>query len=295
MATKITAPFFEIGPKSYLYGDEILELALAADAASAKYGVDIIFTCPVVDIRRVKDATKHIHVFAPHMDPIPVGRGLADILPESLVAAGAEGVMLNHVEKPVTFDVTVNYIQGETIVPELNQVFVIRYTTGLITSVEEFEKKFREDMQAELDQKAESAAMNTLWTSVVDNSEVKEYPEQHVLHYYGELMGQYEYYASYYSMDLATVMSLYGATEESVMETAQTYAKQDMVLYAIVGKEGIAVTEDEYTAKINEIASSAGTTAQAVEDYYGKDYIMESMLWDKVIKQLYDWADVTEA
>ena len=97
---KIKAPFFEIGPKSYLYGDEILELALAADSASEKYGVDIIFTCPVVDIRRVKEATKHIHVFAPHMDPIPVGRGLADILPESLVAAGAEGVMLNHVEKP---------------------------------------------------------------------------------------------------------------------------------------------------------------------------------------------------
>ena len=111
MATKITAPFFEIGPKSYLYGDEILELALAADAASEKYNVDIIFTCPVVDIRRVKEATKRIHVFAPHMDPIPVGRGLADILPESLVAAGAEGVMLNHVEKPVTFEVLAETIK----------------------------------------------------------------------------------------------------------------------------------------------------------------------------------------
>ena len=102
---KIKAPFFEIGPKSYLYGDDILHLAQAADAASEKYGVDIIFTCPVVDIRRVAENTKHIHVFAPHMDPIPVGRGLADILPESLVAAGAEGVMLNHVEKPLAFDV----------------------------------------------------------------------------------------------------------------------------------------------------------------------------------------------
>ena len=102
---KIKAPFFEIGPKSYLYGDDILHLAQAADAASEKYGVDIIFTCPVVDIRRVKENTKYIHVFAPHMDPIPVGRGLADILPESLVAAGAEGVMLNHVEKPLAFDV----------------------------------------------------------------------------------------------------------------------------------------------------------------------------------------------
>ena len=103
--TNIKAPFFEIGPKSYLYGDDILSLALAADAASVKYDVDIIFTCPVVDIRRVKEATKRIHVFAPHMDPIPVGRGLADILPESLKAAGAEGVMLNHAEKPLTFEV----------------------------------------------------------------------------------------------------------------------------------------------------------------------------------------------
>ena len=102
---KIKAPFFEIGPKSYLYGQDVIDLAVAADAASEKYDVDIIFTTPVVEIARVKAATKRIHVFAPHMDPIEPGRGLADILPESLVAAGAEGVMLNHVEKPLTFDV----------------------------------------------------------------------------------------------------------------------------------------------------------------------------------------------
>jgi len=101
----IKAPFFEIGPKSYLYGDDVIELAKAADAASEKYGVDIIFTTPIVEIARVKAATKHIHVFAPHMDPLRPGRGLADILPESLVAAGAEGVMLNHCEKPVTLSV----------------------------------------------------------------------------------------------------------------------------------------------------------------------------------------------
>ena len=105
MATTIKAPFFEIGPKSYLYGQDVIDLAIAADAASEKYGVDIIFTTPIVEIARVKAATKRIHVFAPHMDPIVPGRGLADILPESLVAAGAEGVMLNHVEKPVTFEV----------------------------------------------------------------------------------------------------------------------------------------------------------------------------------------------
>lgn len=109
--TNIKAPFFEIGPKSYLYGEDILALALAADAAAKKYDVDIIFTCPIIDIRRVKEATQRIHVYAPHMDPIYPGRGLADILPESLVAAGAEGVMLNHVEKPLSFDVLAQTIR----------------------------------------------------------------------------------------------------------------------------------------------------------------------------------------
>ncbi|MBR2343762.1 MAG: triose-phosphate isomerase [Clostridia bacterium] len=101
---QVKLPFFEIGPKSYLFGDDILELAKIADRASEKYGVDIIFTTPVVDIRRVREATKNIHVFAPHMDPIYPGRGLADILPESLVAAGADGVMLNHCERPLDFE-----------------------------------------------------------------------------------------------------------------------------------------------------------------------------------------------
>lgn len=109
--SKIKAPFFEIGPKSYLYGDDVLALAKAADAAAKKYNVDIIFTTPVVDIRRIAKATDRIFVFAPHMDPLRPGRGLADTLPESLVAAGAVGVMLNHCEKPLSLSVLMQSIQ----------------------------------------------------------------------------------------------------------------------------------------------------------------------------------------
>ena len=97
----IRPPFFEIGPKSYLYGDQLLDLALAADAASEKYDIDIIFTTPYAEIRRIVEHTKRLFVFAPHMDPIRPGRGLADILPEGIRAAGATGVMLNHCEKPL--------------------------------------------------------------------------------------------------------------------------------------------------------------------------------------------------
>ncbi len=39
---KIEPPFFEIGPKAYLYGEEMLKLAKAADAISIRYDVRII-------------------------------------------------------------------------------------------------------------------------------------------------------------------------------------------------------------------------------------------------------------
>jgi triosephosphate isomerase len=103
--TTLKAPFFEIGPKQYLYGDQILKLALAADRAAKEYDVDVVFTTPFCDIRRIAEATERLFVFAPHMDAISIGRGLADILPESVKAAGADGVMLNHVERAITFNV----------------------------------------------------------------------------------------------------------------------------------------------------------------------------------------------
>lgn len=98
-------PFFEIGPKSYLYGKQVLDLAKAADIAAKKYDVNIIFTASYADIRMVAEETENLFVFAPHMDPIPIGRGVADVLPESIKAAGAVGVMLNHCEKPISLSV----------------------------------------------------------------------------------------------------------------------------------------------------------------------------------------------
>ena len=98
---KLEPPFFEIGPKNYLFGDQILDLARIADEAAAKYDVRVIYTTPYADIRRVAENVKNLKVFAPHMDDIPVGRGLACVLGESLKAAGAVGVMLNHAERPL--------------------------------------------------------------------------------------------------------------------------------------------------------------------------------------------------
>ena len=98
----IKPPFFEIGPKAFMYGDRMLKLAKAADRAAAKYDVRIILTPQPTDIYLLARETEHLLIFAQHMDPVKVGRGNGSILAEALKAAGAHGVILNHAEKPMT-------------------------------------------------------------------------------------------------------------------------------------------------------------------------------------------------
>ena len=102
MKRQIRTPYFEIGTKNYIWGDKVLEYAKAADEAAKKYDIDVLFITSPLEIRRVKENTERLIVLAPYMDTLRPGRGMADILPEGVKAAGAEGVVINHCEKPMS-------------------------------------------------------------------------------------------------------------------------------------------------------------------------------------------------
>ena len=99
---KAQSPFLIVNPKSYLYGQKSLELAMAADKVAADTGLQIYFTCPYADLRLIKENTEHVIVCAQSLDPLTPGRGMGHVLPESLKEAGAEAVFLNHAENPKT-------------------------------------------------------------------------------------------------------------------------------------------------------------------------------------------------
>lgn len=100
----IRPPFFEVGPKVYMWGDRMLALAKALDKIAAKYDLDIILTPQYTDIARIAANTKRLHIYAQHMDPVTPGRGLGSVLPEAVRDAGAVGVMLNHAERKLDMD-----------------------------------------------------------------------------------------------------------------------------------------------------------------------------------------------
>jgi triosephosphate isomerase len=104
MKAEIRVPFFETSIKNYIFGNAVMAYAKAADAAAKEYDIDVIFVAPYTDIRWISENTDRIMVFAPYMDVLRPGRGIADVLPEALKAAGAEGVVLNHSERPMTLN-----------------------------------------------------------------------------------------------------------------------------------------------------------------------------------------------
>ena len=100
----IKEPFFEYGPKCYMYGDTLLEMAKGLDKLAEKYDVDIVLDIPDTEIYNIAHNTKRIHVYSQHMDSLNIGKGMGRTLPEAVKAAGAVGVMLNHAEHKLTLD-----------------------------------------------------------------------------------------------------------------------------------------------------------------------------------------------
>lgn len=102
MTPQIRTPFFETSVKNYIYGDAVVEFAQQVEAAAVRYDVDALFIAPYTEIRRIAESCPHLIVLAPYMDTLRPGRGMADVLPEAVKAAGAQGVVINHCERPMT-------------------------------------------------------------------------------------------------------------------------------------------------------------------------------------------------
>ncbi|GAA1725700.1 triose-phosphate isomerase [Brachybacterium phenoliresistens] len=98
----LLGPLLIVNPKAYLYGPQLLDLAVLVDEVAASSKVTTIFTAQHADLRLVAERTRHVVVTAQHMDPLRPGRGMGHVLPESLAAAGARAVVLNHAEHPMS-------------------------------------------------------------------------------------------------------------------------------------------------------------------------------------------------
>jgi triosephosphate isomerase len=79
-------------------GDRAVQLAKYAEQVSKKFDVTVAVAPQTADLRLVSQQTK-IPVFAQHIDPIKPGSHTGHVLAESVLEAGASGILINHSER----------------------------------------------------------------------------------------------------------------------------------------------------------------------------------------------------
>ena len=104
--SKISSPLILVNFKCYLEatGARAVHLAECAQQAGEKSGVLVAVAPQTADLRLVSQQTK-VPVFAQHVDPIVPGPHTGHVLGESVLEAGASGVLVNHSER--TLDASV--------------------------------------------------------------------------------------------------------------------------------------------------------------------------------------------
>ncbi|MGY4104702.1 triose-phosphate isomerase [Ignavigranum ruoffiae] len=99
---KITLPFFIFNPKSYLYGQALLDLTQLAEDLAQQYEMTIFVTGPYAHLYQMSQLTDKAKICAQHLDGIEPGRGMGAALADSLKAVGVQASFLNHAEHPLS-------------------------------------------------------------------------------------------------------------------------------------------------------------------------------------------------
>ena len=180
--------------------------------------------------------------------------------------------------KDVTFDVTVNYIKGDDIVPELDDDFVKGLNIDDVSNVKEYRAYVKSQLQANKESEAEKSKQSELLQQAVDNAEIKEIPEELVTQYATQYTDYYKQYASYFGLELSDFLTQYmNQTEEEFNQSAEDYGKERagymLVVSAIAKAEKVDV-DALYDEKVAQYAEQSGyADAATLEKDYSKRYL----------------------
>lgn len=204
--------------------------------------------------------------------------------------------------KDVVFTVKINSFSKE-IVPELNVEFVKSVSDA--ETVEAYKDLVKAELEVQAEETAEQEMMSAAWEAVYSNAEILKYPEKELGEKEQEMRDYYEQYSESYGMTFEDFIQMAGMTEEEFNEEAKNYAEssvgEELIMYSIVRAEGIEVSDEDYKAGAEEYALSLGfvddeglADVSALEEYYTKETIENSLLWEKFFDFILDNAKIVE-
>lgn len=196
-------------------------------------------------------------------------------------------------DKDVEFEVTVNSIVLYHD-QELTDEFVAGNLEGF-SSIADLKENITSNLMESKTYEQQNMKMNEAWLIVFENAEIKRFPQGEVDRYINEVNALYEEEAKNY--DMTTADLIYEMHEMTVDEfnedirlSAENYVSEELIIRAIVKAENIEINDDEYAALLQVYVDNMYNvnSIQELEDMYGKDNLISSLLWDKVLELIVD-------
>lgn len=200
--------------------------------------------------------------------------------------------------KDATFDVKINFIEGELIVPEWNDEYV--KNTTQYNSTKEYEDVLRVELEDELKKTEEYTLQAKILTNLVNEATFDELPEDLVNARADSMTKYYKDYADNQKIDYSEfIEQQFKMSEEDfnkeVRTTAENSVKQTVAVYAVAEKENLIPKGEEREKKELEIAQQYGyPSAEELAKVYGDDYALQLVIRDEVLKYIEGHAKITE-
>ncbi|QNM04367.1 trigger factor [Qiania dongpingensis] len=187
--------------------------------------------------------------------------------------------------KAVVFTVTINYVQGEEIPQELNDEFVQRISDEYKT-VDEYRAYVRSDLESNRKTEARNNKINEAWEKVMNNATFKKDAEELITYIHDSQLAQFKNSLAMYGMELETYLSSMEKTEEEFMtelqEAAKSSAKSQILVRAVVEKENMELTDEEYQEGCKKLAEENGYTLETLQSSYSEKLLMDILLESRI-------------
>ena len=157
-----------------------------------------------------------------------------------------------------------------------------------VANIEKYIKPFSYTGLTVYRKNSETAA-EALWAEVAASAEVISYPAEQLEYYVEQERAKYRYYASREDIAYDDLLESLGVTEESILDTARGFVKDDLVLAYIVYKAEISLSDEEKDTHMDKYAEKL-SEVYGYESGYIKanmsEQVYDAMLYDKAMEYL---------
>ena len=196
----------------------------------------------------------------------------------------------------VVFNVTINSATRVT-VPEYDLDYVKNTTE--YKSIDAYEKAVAKTLYEEKEAEEISNQQTDLWSQVLEDTEVIQYPEKELNYYIQFNSDQIDEMAESYGVSRDDMLANYdfGSEEEfdAINEdSSKLRVKQEMLIEYIAAKEGLEYTDEEAEEMVTSF-EQMGYDEEMVKSQTGHDmdsYVRIELLYQKVLEFLLDNAKI---